>query len=73
MRNILQYPVTADETIKALDWAQKEYTRNIQNYGIGGTEGISLLLAARFIEANKERFDAFSSVSMQVVEERKND
>lgn len=73
MRNIMEYPVTGDEAVGALDWAQKEYTRNIENYGVGGIEGLALLLAARFIESHKKEFDQFSRAAMEVVEEVKND
>ena len=60
MRNLNEYPITADETINSLKWALREYTRNIQNYGVGGIEGIAMLLAEKFIEENKEQFNKFS-------------
>lgn len=59
MRNLNEYPITADETVNALKWALSEYTRNIQNYGVGGIEGIAMLLAEKFIAENKEQFDEF--------------
>lgn len=70
MRNLVEYPVTADETVAALKWAGSQYTKHIHEYGVGGIEGIALITAERFIEQNKERFDTFSKASMQVVDER---
>lgn len=69
MRDLTRYPITADETVAALKWASSEYTRNIQNYGVGGVEGIAILMAEKFIEQNKERFDIFAKASMQVMGE----
>ncbi len=60
MRNIVEYPITTDDAVRSLDWATTTYTRNINQYGVGGVEGISLQVVRRFIQLNSEIFDVFA-------------
>jgi hypothetical protein len=67
MRNITEYPVTADEAISALQIAFENRSKNIGKYGFGDIDGIALLMAEKFIENNKERFDTFAKASLEII------
>lgn len=69
MRNLQQYPVTADEAISAVQMALEHYTHTIKERGIGDVDGIALLMAEKFINDNKERFNTFSRASLEVITE----
>ncbi len=73
MRNLVEYPITADEVISTLQVALESYTKRVRTDGIGGIEGVALLMAEQFISRNKAEFDTFSKASMEVVQEVKND
>jgi len=73
MRNLVEYPITADEAISTLQVAIESHSKNIRNYGVGGIEGVALLMAEKFIDQHRKEFDVFSKASMEVVEEVKND
>lgn len=69
MRNLSEYPVTAEEVVSALQLSLEHYTRTIANRGIGDIDGIAILMAEKFIEANKERFNTFAKASLEVISE----
>jgi hypothetical protein len=69
MRNLLEYPVTSGEAVSAIQIALEQYTREIKDRGIGDMDGIALLMAEKFIESNRERFDTFAKASLEVVVE----
>jgi hypothetical protein len=66
MRNLVQYPVKADEAISALQLALESYTKSVRSHGIGNIDGISLLMAEQFITENKEAFDKFTKGKLSV-------
>ena len=67
MRNLAQYPVKADEAISALQLALESYTRTIRERGIGDIDGVALLMAEKFITANKDQFDAFTHAELKEI------
>lgn len=69
MRNLVVYPVVAEEAISAIQIAFEDYTRNIHKVGIGNTDGVALLMAEKFIENNKDSFNAFSAERMKRIGE----
>lgn len=71
MRNIIEFPITADEAIEVLNRAE-ENERMFNAGDVGGIDGITLLLIEKFIEQNKERFNTFSRASLEVIFENKN-
>lgn len=70
MRNILEFPVTSNEVISALQVAFESYTKNISIDGVGSIDGIALLMAEQFISENAEKFDMFVKESMEVLRGR---
>lgn len=68
MRNLVEYPITYDEAISALQTTQREYYKNRGEEGIGSTRGVSLLLVEQFILSRKKEFDDFSKKSLTVVD-----
>jgi hypothetical protein len=70
MRNLAVYPVTADEAISAIQIAFEGYCNTVKAHGIGNVDGIAMLMAEKFIEANKDRFNTFSAASLDVVAEK---
>ena len=73
MRNLLVYPITADEAISVLQVQLESYSKRIHTDGLGGIEGVALLTVEQFIARYKREFDTFSKASMEVVEETRND
>jgi hypothetical protein len=72
MRNIVVYPIKAEESIAALQVALESYSKSAREHAlIGGVDGLALLMAEKFIEANKERFNTFSAASLDVLFEKK--
>lgn len=69
MRNLVQYPIIANEAISAIQMAIENYTRTIKERGIGDIDGIALLMAERFINDNKERFNLFARASLEIISE----
>lgn len=69
MRNLVQYPIIANEAISAIQMAIENYTRTIKERGIGDIDGIALLMAERFINDNKERFNLFARASLKIISE----
>jgi hypothetical protein len=67
MRDLTVYPVTAQEAVSAIQLALESYTKNIEEIGVGNVDGVALLMAEQFIDANRERFDIFAKASLQVV------
>lgn len=59
MRNLLQYPITTDETCSVLQDAQQAYYKKYKN-NMGNIHGLSLLYAEKFIRENKVAFDEFT-------------
>lgn len=68
MRNLVEYPITYDEAISALQTTQREYYKNRGEEGIGSTRGVSLLLVEQFILSRKKEFNDFSKKSLTVVD-----
>jgi hypothetical protein len=64
MRNLQIFPVTAEEAISSLQLSLEHYTRSIRERGCGDIDGVAILMAEKFIEANKERFNAFAENSL---------
>jgi hypothetical protein len=69
MRNLVVYPVVAEEAISATQIAFEDYARNIHKVGVGNIDGVALLMAEKFIENNKDSFNAFSAECMKRVGE----
>ena len=65
MRNLMEYPIVAEEAISAIQIALEDYTRNIHKMGIGNPDGVALLMAEKFIENNKESFNIFCAKSIR--------
>jgi hypothetical protein len=65
MRNLIEYPIKAEEAISAIQLALEHYTKTIKGRGIGDVDGVALLISEQFISANKERFDTFSSTELK--------
>ena len=68
MRNLVEYPITFDEAISALQTTQREYYKNRGEEGIGSTRGVSLLLIEQFILLHKKDFDDFCKKSLTSVD-----
>jgi len=60
MRNLAQYPLTVGEVFTALQEAQEAH---IATKVIGGTTGISLLIAEQFMRAHEAELKAFIAQS----------
>jgi hypothetical protein len=67
MRNLVQYPITYDEAISALQTAQREYYEKYSAM-IGSTGGVSLLLVEQFILLHKNDFNEFCRKSTTTVD-----
>lgn len=57
MRNILQFPITADEATEVLG---RKIADIDEIMSIGGIDGLVLRKVQEFIKANKETFENFS-------------
>lgn len=68
MRNLVQYPITHDEAIAALQTTQREYYKSRGEDGVGSTRGVCLLLVEQFILSRKEEFNDFSEKSLTMVD-----
>ena len=60
MRNISDYPITAEEVISSLQVSLESYTKNIHKDGVGGIDGLAFLLTEKFIEQNSTEFNKFA-------------
>lgn len=67
MRNLVEYPITYDEAISALQTCQREYYDNYKD-NIGSTRGVSLLLVEQFILLHKKDFNEFCKKSTTAVD-----
>ena len=56
MRNLIEYPITSDEVLAALDSAQK---RESNTQGIGGINAWALNLAMQYFKQNKDELSEF--------------
>ena len=56
MRNLAQYPLTAEEVRTVLQQKMEEVLKAGR---IGGIDGIALAVALRFLNENNEQFTAF--------------
>ena len=51
MRNLVQYPVTAEEKLRALQWAYDQAVATADQRGLGNTTCAALLALVREAEA----------------------
>lgn len=70
MRNLVEYPITADEAIAVIRLAEEKNQMDNVDV-IGCIDGVALLMIEKFIEQNKDRFDVFSKASFDVIFEGK--
>lgn len=51
MRNLIEYPITSQEVVEALDRAYNDY---VSKQSIGGNDGYILYTVKHLLETNKE-------------------
>jgi hypothetical protein len=56
MRNLVEYPIDAEEVLNTLERLKKEY---IDSGCIGGTQGMILGFIIEFLDNNDDTFDEF--------------
>ena len=71
MRDLANYPVTAEEAISALQIAFEQYASGVKEHGIGNVDGIAILMTEKFLNDNKDKFNAFSQAAIDAITEKK--
>lgn len=59
MRNLIAYPITTDEALKAFQDAVNDSSCTLQNAAIGSIDDYALSLIGNFLKQNREQLTSF--------------